>query len=132
MRKSLALTVILVMAGCGSTEPENILFVSGTVVAASAGSGYTAGQGIDGAQVSLRYQPPLEPSSEIFDSDITDVNGAWSVRTGPPRGQESPNCTTLSVSAISAGFTGAVVPLRNLCGIGPGEVTNVEIALTPN
>lgn len=132
MRTSLTLSVLLMVAGCGSTEPENILFVSGTVVAASAGSGYAAGQGIDGAQVSLRYQPPLEPSSEIFDSDIADVNGAWSMQTGPPRGQQDPNCTTLSVSAIRVGFTGAVVPLGSLCGIGPGEVTNVEIALSPN
>ena len=132
MNKSLALSVLLMMAGCGVTEPEAILSVSGTVVAASSGSGYTAGQGIDGAQVSLRYQPPLEPTSEIFDSDITDVNGAWAVQTGPPRGQEAPNCTTLSVSAVSVGFSGAVVRLSSFCGVGPGEVSGVEIALTPN
>jgi len=132
MRKPFALSLLFAMSGCGSTEPENILYLSGTVVAASAGSGYTAGQGIDGAQVTLRYQPPLEPTSEIFDTDVSNASGAWSVRTGPPRGQSAPNCTTLSVAAVSAGFSSSTVNLSSFCGVGPGDISGIEIALTPN
>ena len=132
MKKLLPLALFLAMSGCGSTEPENVLFLSGVVVAESAGSGYTAGQAIDGAQVTLRYQPPLEPSSQIFDTDVTDAAGAWAVQTGPPRGQSAPDCSTLSVSAVKAGFSSSTVRLSSICGVGPDDVSGVEIALTPN
>ena len=132
MKKLLSLAVVIAISGCGSTEPENILFLSGTVVAESDGSGYTAGQTIDGAQITLRYQPPLEPSSQIFDTGVSDATGAWAVQTRPPRGQSAPDCSTLSVSAVKTGFRSSTVRLSGFCGVGPGDVTGIEIALTPN
>ncbi len=132
MRTFFVLFVLLTSTSCGSTDPETVLFLSGTVVAASDGSGFAAGQGIDGAQVTLRYQPPLDLGSQIFDTDVSDLSGGWAVQTVPPRGQREPDCSTLSVSAVRAGFSSTTVRLSSFCGVGADDVTGIEIALTPN
>lgn len=130
--KRLALPALVLLAvGCGVTEPENLLTVNGTVVAASAGAGYTAGQPIDGAEVILRYSPPLEPSSTVRDTDITSATGTFSVRSGPPAGQREPNCSTLNISAVKAGFASPTIRLTTYC-TGAGELNDFRIEMTPN
>lgn len=130
-RLALVPALVLLAAGCGLTEPENILRVNGTVVAASAGAGYTAGQAVDGAEVTLRYTPPLQSSSIVRDSDATNASGEFSVRTGPPSGQIEPNCSTLNISVVKAGFQTAMLRLSGLCE-GAGELNDVVIQFTPN
>lgn len=132
MKQIICLASAFALAGCGSTDPENLLFISGVVVAAADGGGYSQGQPIDGAQITLRYQPPLRPSSEIFDTDVADGSGAWAVQTRPPRGQSVVDCSTLTVSAIKVGFSSSTVRMSTLCDTGPGDVSGVEIELTPN
>jgi len=126
------LTLVAGLAACGVTETENFRTVTGTVVAASAGGGYAAGQAIDGAEVTLRYTPPISPGSSIRDTDITDGTGAYTVMSGPPEGQTDPDCSTLSVVTVKAGFASATVRLTALCGAGPGELSDLVIELTPN
>lgn len=108
-----------------------MLTVNGTVVAAAAGAGYTAGQAVDGAEVTLRYTPPLQPSSTVRDTDATNASGEFSVRTGPPSGQIEPNCSTLNVSVVKAGFQTATLRLTSLCE-GAGELNDVVIQFTPS
>ena len=132
MKKTSILAIALLVVGCGSTGPENVVSFSGTVVAGADGAGYTQGQAIDGALITLRYQPPLEPSSQIRDTDESDASGAWSVQSGPPRGQADPDCATLSISVVKAGFLSATVRLSSFCGTGPDRVTGVEVELTPS
>ena len=130
-RLALLPALALLAAGCGLTEPENTLTVNGTVVAASAGGGYTAGQALDGAQITLRYTPPLQTSSTVRDTDVTNASGEFSVRTGPPAGQNEPNCSTLNISAVKVGFLTATLRLTSLCE-GAGVLDDVVIELTPS
>lgn len=132
MKRIALLTLVSMLAACGVTETENFRTVTGTVVAASDGGGYTAGQAIDGAAVTLRYTPPLGSDSSIRDTDTTDGAGAYVVRGGPPRGQTDPDCSTLSVVTVKVGFASAEVRLSGLCGAGPGELNDLVIEMTPN
>ncbi len=117
--------------GCGSSDPENVIELHGTVVAASDGQGYTAGQAIDGAQMTLRYTAPLDLTVETRDSDQSDSSGAWTLMSGPPRGQTDPDCRTLTVLAVRVGFETARLPLSSTCGIGADVVSGVVIEMTP-
>jgi len=126
------LTLVAALAACGVTETENLRTVTGTVVAASDGSGYTAGQALDGAEVTLRYTPPLSPGSSIRDTNTADAAGAYIVMSGPPQGQNDPDCSTLSIVTVKAGFASETVRLTGLCGVGPGTLDDLVIEMTPN
>lgn len=130
--RSLLLATLLAASACGVTEPENLLIVRGTVVAASDGGGYVQGQAIDNAEVRLRYTAPLTLSVAIRDDVLSDANGAWELRSGPPPQQTDPDCSTLSVITIKAGFQTATERLSSYCGQGAATVENIMIELTPN
>lgn len=130
--RSLFLATLLTASACGVTEPENVLVVSGTVIAATDGQGYVQGQAVDNAQMTLRYTAPLTLSVAVRDDGITDANGAWQLRSGPPPGQTDPDCATLSVIAVKSGFMTTTQRLSSLCGQGGGTVENIVLELTPN
>lgn len=129
---SLLLVTLLAASACGVTEPENVLIVRGTVVAAADGGGYVQGQPIDDAQMTLRYTAPLTLSVTVRDDDITDANGAYELRSGPPPGQTDPDCATLSVIALKPGFNTETVRLSGFCGQGAATVENIVIEVTPS
>lgn len=114
------------------TEPENVIVVSGTVIAANDGQGFTQGQPIDDAELTLRYTSPLTLSVEVRDQDRTDATGTWEMQAGPPLGQTDPDCGQLTISAVRANFSTGTLRLSTICGQGAGRYGNLVIELTPN
>lgn len=125
------LVLTLALSACGSTEPENILLFRGTVIAAVDGAGYTAGQVVEDAQMTLRYTAPLDLTTAVRDTDITDAAGSWELESGPPPGQRDPNCDPLIIAVVRVGFETEQMRLASLCGQGAGTFENIEIGLTP-
>lgn len=132
LSRCLQLLFLAVLAtACDLTDPARRLVVNGTVVSASDGGGYTAGQPIEGADVQLRYRSPLELTPIRVDGDVTTSSGSFRVETGPPPGNFEPLCSTLTLAVIKVGFTAATsVQLSQWCD-GAGEVDGVVIELQP-
>lgn len=131
-RNAFLLTCLAFAAGCGTTEPENVVVVSGTVVAAADGQGFTQGQALDGAQLTLRYTSPLDLSVSVRDQDQTDATGTWELQAGPPAGQSDPDCRQLTVAAVRTNFATGQLRLSSVCGQGAGRFDGLVIELTPN
>ncbi len=130
--RSLLLVTLLAASACGVTEPEDVLIVRGTVVAASDGGGFVQGQVIPDAQMTLRSTAPLTLSVSVRDDGLSDADGAWELQSGPPPQQSDPDCSTLSVIAVRNGFSTSTLRLSSLCGQGAGIVENIVIEMTPN
>lgn len=130
--RSLLFVALLTASACGVTEPEGLLIVRGTVVAAADGAGFVQGQPIDNVQMTLRYTAPLTLSVAVRDDDLTDVAGAYELRSGPPPGQLDPDCNTLTVVALKTGFNTEQVRLSSSCGQGSATVEDLVIELTPS
>lgn len=126
-----SLVLVLAASACDITDPPATLVLSGTVVAASDGGGFTAGQPIEGAEVQLRYRRPLELTSRIVDIDITTSAGAFSVEAFPQSGNNEPDCFTLTLAILRVGFTAATsVRVDQWCE-GAGVVEGVVVDLEP-
>ena len=130
-RHARLLVLTLALSACGSTEPENTLLFRGTVIAAVDGAGYTAGQVVEDAQMTLRYTAPLDLTVAVRDTDISDATGSWELQSGPPPGQRDPDCDPLTIAVVRVGFETEQMRLATLCGQGAGTFENIEIGLTP-
>ena len=102
-----SLVLVLAASACDITAPPATLVLSGTVVAASDGGGFTAGQPIEGAAVQLRYRRPLELTSRIVDIDITTSAGAYSVESFPPSRHNATGCFPFATTTMHAAITAA-------------------------
>jgi hypothetical protein len=131
IRNAALIVLFGTLTACGSTAPQNIVLFRGTVVAAADGSGFTQGQAIPDARLTLVYTAPIDLTTVIRDTDTTDSAGAWEVQAGPPQGQADPDCRQLSLSVILVGFVTETVRLSGICGQGAGVFEGIEIQVMP-
>jgi hypothetical protein len=131
IRKAALIAMLATLASCGSTGPENVVILRGTVVAAADGSGFTQGQPLPDARLTLVYTAPLTLTVVIRDTDMSDSAGAWEVQAGPPQGQTDPDCAQLTLGVIRAGFMTETVRLSSICGQGAGVFEGIEIEVMP-
>lgn len=85
------------LAGCGITDSEPSLLVSGAVYVQESDS--RAGEPIEGARVRVVH----ESETTLAWAD-TDESGRFSLEVGAPPGYSYPNCYSMSVEAEAEGF----------------------------
>lgn len=118
--RRLTTSLLILLAGCGITEPEPTLTISGVVRSAD-------GIGVQGATVSVFKWLP-EANNPVLASTTTEAQGAFQIELNPP----PRDCPTLYLEAEAPGYWATnYVPVGSGTCEGVTSVGGVEIALTP-